>query len=223
MTHVSTTTKQSESDTMLKLESWTVGPFEENVYLVWCTETQQAMLIDPGGEIERILKFARQKGLTIRYILNTHGHADHIAENALAKEKTGAELLIHEDDLPMLTNPEKNLSLFFELPIVSPDADKLLHDGDTLTLGSLTFSIVHTPGHSPGSICLMHDGLVIAGDTLFYRGVGRTDLPGGSWEMLEHSIREKLYTLPDDTIVYSGHGSQTTIGEERRENPFFRD
>ncbi len=218
MTHVSST--KLESNTMLKIKSWTVGPFEENVYLIWCTESRQALLIDPGGETERILDFARQEGLTIRYILNTHGHADHIAENALAKEKTGAELLIHEDDHSMLTNPEQNLSLFFEAPIISPNADRFLRDGDTLTLGSLTFSIIHTPGHSPGSICLVHDGLVIAGDTLFYHGVGRTDLPGGSMKALEHSIREKLYTLPDETVVYSGHGPQTTIGEERSENPF---
>ncbi len=205
---------------MLKIKSWVVGPFEENVYLVWCTESLQALLIDPGGETERILDFAQREGLTIRYILNTHGHADHIAENAVAKKKTGAELLIHEDDHPMLARSEHNLSLYFEAPVVSPNADKFLRDGDTLVLGSLTFSVVHTPGHSPGSICLVCDGLVIAGDTLFFRGIGRTDLPGGSMETLERSIREKLYTLPDETIVYSGHGPQTTIGEERRENPF---
>ena len=207
---------------MLKIKSWAVGPFEVNVYLVWCTESLEALLIDPGGETERVLDFARQEGLTIRYILNTHGHVDHIAENAVAKEKTGAELLIHEDDHPMLARAEHNLSLYFEAPVVSPKADRFLHDGDTLALGSLTFSIAHTPGHSPGSICLMVGGIVIAGDTLFFRGIGRTDLPGGSMETLEHSIREKLYTLPDETIVYSGHGPQTTIGEERRENPFFR-
>lgn len=207
---------------MIKIESWVVGPFEVNVYLVWCDETRDAMLIDPGGETLRILDVAQKNNLTIRYIVNTHGHADHIAENSIAKERTGAPLLIHEDDREMLINSEHNLSLFFDSPIASPDADRLLHDGDELTLGALSFSVLHTPGHSPGSICLINGNHVFAGDTLFCRSIGRTDLPGGSMEILERSIREKLYSMPDDTIIYTGHGPTTTIGEERRENPFVR-
>ncbi|MFH1010182.1 MAG: MBL fold metallo-hydrolase [bacterium] len=207
---------------MLKIQSWTVGFVETNTYLVWCSETREAALVDPGGETVRILNFAKKNELAIRYIINTHGHADHIAENGLAKERTGAPLLIHEADRQMLLNPELNFSLAFGLPVVSPDADRFLREGDSIVLGKLSLSILHTPGHSPGSICLLHDKLVIAGDTLFCRSIGRTDLPGGSMQELEESIQKKLYTLPADTIVYTGHGPTTTIGEERRENPFVR-
>ncbi|MBM3324726.1 MAG: MBL fold metallo-hydrolase [Calditrichaeota bacterium] len=207
---------------MLKIQSWTVGFVETNTYLIWCSETREAALVDPGGDTEHILNFAKKNGLAIRYIINTHGHADHIAENSLAKERTGAPLLIHEADRPMLMNPELNFSLAFGLPVVSPDADGLLREGDSIALGKLALSILHTPGHSPGSISLVYDKVVIVGDTLFCRSVGRTDLPGGSVRQLEASIRKKLYKLPADTIVYTGHGPTTTIGEERRENPFVR-
>jgi hydroxyacylglutathione hydrolase len=207
---------------MLKIHSWTVGLFAVNTYLIWCSETNQGALIDPGGETDRILDFARRKGIAVRFIINTHGHADHIAENDIAKERTGAPLLIHESDRDMLMKSDRNLSLQFGAPVVSPDADRFLREGDRITLGDETLSVVHTPGHSPGSICLMRDGIVIAGDTLFWRSIGRTDLPGGSMDALERSIREKLYTLPDETVVYTGHGPTTTIGEERRENPFVR-
>jgi hydroxyacylglutathione hydrolase len=207
---------------MLKIQSWTVGFVETNAYLVWCSETREAALIDPGGDTARILSFAKKNELAVRYIINTHGHADHIAENAIAKERTGAPLLIHEADRQMLLSPELNLSLSLGFPIVSPDADRLLHEGDSITLGKLTLTVRHTPGHSPGSIALVHGKLAIVGDTLFWRSVGRTDFPGSSTSELENSIRTKLYTLPNDTIIYTGHGPTTTIGEERRENPFVR-
>jgi len=207
---------------MLKIKSWCVGAFEVNTFLVWDDESREAMLVDPGGETERVLGFAKKNNLVVRYIINTHGHADHIAENGIAKERTGAPLLIHEADRAMLFSPERNLSLSVGLPVISPDADRCLAEGDTIRLGNLSFSVLHTPGHSPGSICLVHDKLVIAGDTLFWRSIGRTDLPGGSMQELESSIQKKLYTLPDDTIIYTGHGPTTTIGDERRENPFVR-
>jgi hydroxyacylglutathione hydrolase len=207
---------------MLKIQSWTVGPVEVNTHLIWCSETSEAALIDPGGETVRILDFAKKNKLDIRYIINTHGHADHIGENAIAKELTGAPLLIHEADRQMLLSAERNLSLFMDAPLISPDADRLLHDGDQISLGKCTLPVLHTPGHTPGSIALVYDKVAIVGDTLFWRGVGRTDFPGSSMKELENSIRTKLYTLPDDTIVYTGHGPTTTIGEERRENPFFR-
>jgi glyoxylase-like metal-dependent hydrolase (beta-lactamase superfamily II) len=206
---------------MLKIKSWCVG-FEVNTYLLWDDESREAMFVDPGGETERVLAFAKKNNLAIHYIVNTHGHVDHIAENGIAKEKTGAPLLIHEADRAMLTDTERNLSIFFGMPIASPDADRYLAEGDIIRLGNLSISVLHTPGHSPGSICLVHDKLVIAGDTLFWRGIGRTDLSGGSMEELEESVQKKLYALPDDTIVYTGHGPPTTIGEERRENPFIR-
>ncbi len=207
---------------MLRIKSWCVGAFEVNTYLLWDDESREAMFVDPGGETERVLGFAKKNDLAVHYIVNTHGHADHIAENAIAKERTGAPLLIHAADRAMLLNPERNLSLSFGLPLASPDADRCLAQGDTIRLGCLSLSVLHTPGHSPGSICLVHDKLVMAGDTLFWRSIGRTDLPGGSMLELESSIRTKLYALPDDTIVYTGHGPTTTIGDERRENPFVR-
>ena len=155
-------------------------------------------------------------------LVNTHGHLDHISGNAEVKARCNVPLYIHALDRPMLTDATRNLSAFTGEPVLSPDADQTLADGDTLTIGAETLTVLHTPGHTPGSVSFYQSGLLIAGDTLFCGGVGRTDLPGGSEADLLTSIRTKLYSLPDDTTVYSGHGPSTTIGEEKRTNPFVR-
>jgi len=201
-----------------------VGPLLTNCYIVGCEETKEGAIIDPGGDADRILATVEETGLTVKYVINTHGHFDHILANRKVVEATGAKLAIHPKDEPMLLAKLSGLANFFGLGgiIPSPPPDLLLEEGDELLVGKLRFKVLHTPGHSPGSISLYNEeeGVVFAGDVLFNGGIGRTDLPGGSYRTLMESIRNKLLTLPDETIVYPGHGPPTTIGKERRSNPF---
>jgi hydroxyacylglutathione hydrolase len=183
------------------------------------------LVIDPADDADRILAAAEQNGIKIRYILNTHGHVDHVMGNEEMKRKTGAEILIHEMDAPSLTKiPKAMLAMFGGRP--SPPADRLLKDGEVIQVGSLALKVLHTPGHSPGGICIHADGRVFTGDTLFVGGVGRADLPGGSWPVMLHSIQTKLLTLPDETVVLPGHNygaaPTSTIGNEKRYNPFLK-
>lgn len=207
---------------MLKLRWRPTGPLETNTILVWCEATRQAALFDPGGENDETIAEIEDLDLDLRFLVNTHGHADHIAGNAEIKAHFGVPLLIHVSDRPMLTDPSRNLSLLMGLPIVSPDADRTLSEGDVLQIGEESLRVLHVPGHSPGSIAFFQTGLLICGDTLFAGGMGRTDLPGGSERELIQSIRSKIYTLPESTPAYPGHGETTTIGEERLNNPFVR-
>lgn len=202
-----------------------VGPLLTNCYIVACEETLEALIIDPGfskHESSSILKEIEKRKLHIKYVVNTHGHADHISGNADIKKITKAMIMIHENDAGMLTNPRENLSLMFGLSITSPPPDHILKDGDRIRVGSLDIEVLHTPGHTPGSISLYCRGenAVFTGDTLFAGSVGRTDFPGSSYEMLISSIKGKLLKLPDETVVYPGHGEKTSVGRERRWNPF---
>lgn len=200
-----------------------VGPIQANCYLVYDEKTKEALVIDPGAEGERIYREIEKLGLQVKYIVNTHGHHDHIGGNEVLKKATGASLYIHQADSNMLTTPKYNLSFFFvDGEVSSPEADEFVKDGDTLAVGELQFQILYTPGHSPGGICLVGEGVCFSGDTLFAESVGRTDLPGGSMEELLTSIRNKLLVLADDTVVYPGHGPQTTIGHEKAANPYLR-
>lgn len=204
-----------------------VGPIMTNCYIVGCEETKQGAIIDPGGDGARILAEVRQLGLEIKYVINTHGHFDHTLANeevieGLTKSQQQPPLLaIHQADAPMLKSGGGAL-LFGLRGFSSPLADMYLEEGDVLTLGQVKLKVLYTPGHSIGSVSLLNEEekVVFDGDVLFNMGIGRTDLTGGSFETLMDSIRTKLLTLPDDTVVYSGHGLTTTIGRERAGNPF---
>lgn len=206
---------------MVKVKCLTVGVIASNCYLVWCEDTKEAMVIDPGGEGKRILNEVMKEDLQVKYIVNTHGHMDHIAANAEVKEGTGAKLAIHVEDIPLLSDPDMNLSLYMGKKYRSPDADLILHEGEELTVGKQVLSVLHTPGHTKGSISLKGTGVIFSGDTLFADSVGRTDFPGGSYQELVASIKNKILPCGDDLIVYPGHGSATTVGHERVHNPFF--
>lgn len=200
--------------------------FFENTFLVTCSDTHEAIVIDPGAwrpdDLDSILSVIQQRGAKVKAVVNTHGHLDHIAGNSALQSKTGAEILIHSADAPMLTDSFANGSSLFGMQIRSPKATREVRDGEDIIIGKVRLKVLHTPGHTPGGISLFGEGVVFSGDTLFHGGVGRTDLPGGSQEDLVRSIREKLFTLPDETVVHSGHGEPTTIGHEKKNNPFVR-
>lgn len=199
----------------------TVGAFEENCYLYACPKTREAVILDPGDEAQRILETIQEHKLVPKYIINTHGHIDHICAIDEVSEVYPVPLAIHHADLPMYTD-EYNAQIYGRsAPLVKRKPDILLKEGDRITFGALTLEVLHTPGHSPGSICLVSQPhCVFSGDTLFQRGIGRTDLPGGNYGQIERSIRKKLYTLADNLVVFPGHGEPTTIAEEKYENPF---
>jgi hydroxyacylglutathione hydrolase len=207
---------------MLKIWVHPAGAYEVNVILIWCDRTKKAALFDPAGDSQRVIAEIERRNLELLYLINTHGHLDHIKENRVIKSRFRVPLLIHPLDRPMLTDPSKNLSLFAGDPVVSPDADRTLEDGDTVEIGEETLRVLHVPGHTPGSLVFYQPGLLISGDTLFAGGVGRTDFPGSSERVLYENIRAKIFSLPEDTVVYPGHGPKTTVGEERRYNPFVR-
>lgn len=205
-----------------------VGPFQANCYLVTCPETRETVVIDPGGEPQAILEAIKEGSLKVVAIVNTHGHVDHVGADAALREATGAPILIHAKDVAMLKSPLINLSAL--LPggggskRVAPDRE--LADGDRIPFGRLALAVRHSPGHSEGGICLILDrepeapSLCFSGDTLFAGSVGRTDLPGGDRDVLEASVRRVVYALPDRTVVLPGHGPETTVGREKRTNPF---
>lgn len=198
------------------IKRFVAGPIETNCYLVWDPSTGNACLIDPGGESEKIKDFLGDNALRLDFIINTHGHGDHIAANS----DFDVPVYIHEMDKDFLLDPGKNLSGAFLFPFVSPAASRILKDGDKIKLGTLLMEVMHTPGHTPGSISIALDDVVFTGDTLFAGGVGRTDFEYGSEDDLIRSIQAKLMPLADDTIIYPGHGPESTIGEERDSNPF---
>jgi len=207
------------------IKSMTVGVLATNCYLLTCERTHEALIIDPGFSIEEssaILDGIRRSGAKVKYIVNTHGHFDHISGNRFLKDSLRAELLIHADDACILSDPRRNLSYMLGLNISSPKPDRLLKDGEKIEIGELRLTVMHTPGHTEGSISLLciEENAVFTGDTLFAGSVGRTDLPGASLRKLLKSLNERLLKLPDETIVYPGHGEKTTIGQERKANPF---
>jgi hydroxyacylglutathione hydrolase len=203
-----------------------VGPLQACCYLVAPDGTPDTAVIDPGGDAELIAEQLRVRKLAPRYLVLTHGHIDHIeAVAALKRAYPEAQVCIHEADAPMLRDEGAALASWIGIPFEPCEPDRLLADGDTLELGAETLAVIHTPGHTPGGISLLirpeaGPGAVFSGDTLFAGGIGRTDFPGGRYQQLLESIRTRLFALPDATRVYPGHGEPTTIGEERRTNPF---
>lgn len=192
-----------------------VGALETNCYIFADADVNEAALIDPGSDGDDIIKSEIERhGLKVKCIINTHGHGDHISSNGKFK----VPVYIHKLDADFLGNSELNLSAAFGITIKSPPASHLLKDGDIIEVGSFKLKVIHTPGHTPGSISLLNDDVVFTGDTLFMGGIGRTDFPYGSNEQLIDSIKYKLLTLDEKTIIYPGHGSSSTIGMEKREN-----
>ena len=199
-----------------------VGPIMANCFIVGCEDTKQAAVIDPGDEADRILMALAKAELKVKYLINTHGHFDHVGANKRMKEATGAQIAVHPDDEPMLLDLSSHAARFGLSAENSPAADIHLNDGDTITFGNITFDVIHTPGHSPGGIGLYTPGHLFVGDTLFMGSIGRTDLPGGDYDTLISSIKTKLLNFDENTMVYPGHGPGTTIANEKRMNPFLR-
>jgi hydroxyacylglutathione hydrolase len=198
-----------------------LGDFGTNCYIIQCEETGATAIVDPGTPAPWIKQHLTAHGLSISLILLTHGHLDHIGGVEWVKSFSGAPVLVHPDDLDMLSDPFLNGSaLFGGDPIKLDGVDRLFGHGDLIELGNLRLKVLHTPGHSPGGVSFYTPGHLIAGDALFAGSIGRTDLPGGNYEVLKRSIHDHLFTLPDETVVYPGHGPTTTIGDERQYNPF---
>lgn len=199
-----------------------VGPLQVNCYLLTDDSTRETVIIDPGDDAADILDIVKDKGLVVRSIVLTHAHFDHVGANKALKEATGAEILMHQDDERLLKSAANQGALFGMQSAASPPADRYVKHGDTIAAGGISLKVLHTPGHSPGGICLLGKGMVFTGDALFAGSIGRTDLPGGDTAALLRSIETNLMSLPDDTKVFSGHGPESTIGRERQVNPFLQ-
>ncbi len=201
----------------------TIGPFLVNCYLLGCEITKELAVIDPGSEVDQIWKKIENSGYSMKYIINTHGHPDHIGGNAELKEKSGAKIIAHPDDASLMTT--RDTLLFSLLPEAqpSPPPDEFINEGDTIKLGKINIEVIHTPGHTPGGVCLLVQDLLFTGDTLFFDGIGRTDFPGGDYSQLITSIRKKIFILDDHLRILPGHGDESTLGREKRENPFVRE
>ena len=204
---------------MQKIHTLVVGRLQTNCYIL--QSGSSAIVVDPGDEGERIARFLIDAGVKARQIIATHTHFDHVLGVNVIRKRFGAEFLIHNDDLPILESMQSRVRqiMGFEVP-PPPKVDGFLRDSDVLEFGDVKVRVLHTPGHSPGSISLSGQGFVMTGDALFNQSIGRTDLPGGDLDTLVHSIKQKLFSLGDETVVYPGHGPETTIGDEKLANPF---
>jgi hydroxyacylglutathione hydrolase len=202
-----------------------VGPLQCNCSIIGDEVSHEAMVIDPGDDIQDILSIIRENKLRVKQIVITHAHIDHVGGAMKLRAVTGAPILLNQNDYQLLKMLDEQAAW---LGMVAPGdvaIEASISDGESLQAGSVKASVIHTPGHTEGSVCLYFpaEKLLIAGDTLFARSIGRTDLPGGSFEKIMHSLHDRVMTLPDETVVIPGHGPRTTIGEEREENPFLAD
>ncbi|HEX8961328.1 MAG TPA: MBL fold metallo-hydrolase [Geobacteraceae bacterium] len=199
-----------------------VGALEVNCFILGCEASREGVIVDPGSEPEKILAVVERLGLSVRQVINTHGHFDHVGGNRRVLAATGGELLVHGAEAPFLSRAADVAAMYGLSTEDSPPPDRLLEDGMSITFGECGMRVLHTPGHTPGGCCLYmeSEGKVITGDTLFAEGVGRTDFPGSSHDALIAGIRTKLLTLPEATVAYPGHGPSTTIGHEKRYNPY---
>lgn len=203
-------------------ETVVVGQLAVNCVILGDSATGEGVIVDPGADAEKILAEVKRLGVSVRYVINTHGHFDHVGGNRQVLAATGAQLLIHEEDAPFLSRAADVATMYGLATENSPPPDRFLQDGMVIGFGSHAMKVLHTPGHTPGGCCLYleEQGKVITGDTLFAEGVGRTDFPGSSHDALMHGIRTKLMVLPDSTLACPGHGPSTTIGHEKRYNPY---
>lgn len=204
----------------LHIHQLVVGPLSVNCYIVVCEETKHCVVIDPGEDGKRIEKKIQQLGAKLTHIINTHGHFDHIGANKYLKDKTGALIAIHVLDRVLMTRAEEHASIYGLSVEHSPQPDVTLKDKDTITCGEMKFTVIHTPGHTQGGICLHIEDNLFSGDTLFEGSIGRTDLPGGNFDELIKSIKTRLSDLSEDTLVFPGHGGTTTLEREAKSNPF---
>ncbi len=202
-------------------ETLAVGPLAVNCYIIGSKEDNSAVVIDAGGNPKEIYNILKKHNLTLKFIINTHAHFDHVSGVKPLQDLTNARFMLHQGDIPLLDSLNEQAS-FFGLPdIPAPTVGKPLADNEEILIGGEVIRVIHTPGHSPGSVCFLFDNTVFVGDTLFAGSIGRTDLYGGSYTKIINSIKTRLFTLDNDVIVYPGHGEFTTIGEEKRHNPFF--
>ena len=197
-----------------------VASFMENTYIVGSEETKECAIIDPGAESDRILEEVEQLGLTVKVVLNTHGHSDHIGAVAAIKEATGATYAIHEGDAELLKQDNQWMAQMVPDFREPPEPDRYVKNGDVIEVGDVKLRVIETPGHTPGGVCYYSDGVVFTGDTLFQGSIGRFDMPGGDGRLLLHGILMRLMVLPTDTKVYPGHGPDSTIAREKLTNPF---
>lgn len=204
----------------MKIETLTVGPLGVNCYILY-DENGKGVVVDPGDEGAQIMATIKRLGIEVTHIINTHGHFDHIGANGYIKDATDAPLLIHAGDAEMLGRADMAAARFGLKVDPSPEADTVISDGDTIESGELKLNVIHTPGHSPGGVCLHAGEILITGDTLFAGSIGRTDLPGGAHEQLLESVRSKIFTLENDPEIYPGHGPKSSVAFEKGNNPFF--
>lgn len=204
------------------VDTLVVGPIEENCYVLKDDATGEGIIIDAGDNGQEILNYVSDKGIDVKLLVNTHGHWDHIGAVDVLREALKVPLAIHGEDAPMLTADEEEMSVYSTFAGRKKTAEILLKDGDTVNFGKSVLKVMHTPGHTRGGICLYGGGCLFSGDTLFAGSVGRTDLPGGSYQEIIHSVNEVLSGVPDETRVYPGHGPATSMGRERRCNPYMR-
>ncbi|MCH7818071.1 MAG: MBL fold metallo-hydrolase [Candidatus Marinimicrobia bacterium] len=207
----------------MKIRKFVLGVYQENAYLISDESTKESIVIDPGENPVQILEVIKSEKLVVKYILNTHAHIDHVLGVNAVKEATNAPFYLNENDIPLLNAlPEQAEMLGLNGKYEVPEVDGNIAEGDQFSLGSSKIEVLFTPGHSPGSVTFSMDDMIFSGDVLFAGSVGRVDLPGGSWEILRTSINDKLFPLDRDTVVYSGHGAETTIGKEIDTNPFLQ-
>lgn len=214
--------KLSDSQVRSELETIIVGPLEVNCYILWDTQTREAYVIDPGGDAGKICKTLERLKLSVKHIVNTHGHFDHVGADGELKGILGAPIAIHADDAELMSEAHEHGSFFGATIAPQPKPDTLLEDGAELKAGGLTLTVIHTPGHTRGGVCLHEksEGLLFTGDTFFAGSIGRTDLGGGSFNVLMASIKERILPLGDEVTVLPGHGPESTIGLERRTNQY---